>query len=83
MGLVAGIPVFGGGGDLSMITVGAGCFNIHDTHIYIGTSGWVVSTVDRRMTDIDGMIASILGAIPGVTTISLSRKLPGALTVGA
>jgi len=65
MGLVAGIPVFGGGGDLSLISVGAGCFDVNDTHIYIGTSGWVVATVDRRMTDIDGMVASILGAIPG------------------
>ncbi|MBN1877610.1 MAG: carbohydrate kinase, partial [Anaerolineae bacterium] len=65
MGLVAGIPVFGGGGDLSLISVGAGCFDVNATHIYIGTSGWVVATVDRRMTDIDGMVASILGAIPG------------------
>ena len=65
LGLVAGIPVFGGGGDLSLISTGAGCFDRFDTHIYIGTSGWVVSTVDRRMTDIDGLVASILGAIPG------------------
>lgn len=65
LGLVEGIPVFGGGGDLSLISIGSGCFNLHDTHIYIGTSGWVVSAVDRRMTDIGGLIASILGAIPG------------------
>ena len=77
MGLVAGIPVFGGGGDLSMITVGAGCFNIYDTHIYIGTSGWVVSTVDRRMTDIDGMVASILGAIPGAYNYIAEQETAG------
>ena len=65
LGLVAGIPVFGGGGDLSLISVGAGCFDLYDTHIYIGTSGWVVSTMDKRKTDIGGLIASILGAIPG------------------
>ncbi|HNT76613.1 MAG TPA: FGGY-family carbohydrate kinase [Anaerolineae bacterium] len=65
LGLVAGLPVLGGGGDLSLISVGAGCFDVNDAHIYIGTSGWVVATVDRRMTDIDGMVASILGAIPG------------------
>jgi xylulokinase len=65
LGLVPGIPVFGGGGDLSLIAIGAGCFNLYDTHIYIGTSGWVASTVDKRMTDIGGLIASILGAIPG------------------
>jgi xylulokinase len=65
LGLAEGIPVYGGGGDLSLISVGSGCFNLYDTHIYIGTSGWVVSTVDRRMTDINSMVASILGAIPG------------------
>jgi xylulokinase len=65
LGLPEGLPVFGGGGDLSMITLGAGCFDNNTIHVYIGTSGWVVATVDRRMTDIDGMIASILGAIPG------------------
>ncbi len=65
LGLAEGIPVFGGGGDLSLISIGSGCFNLYDTHIYIGTSGWVVSAVDKRMTDIGGLIASILGAIPG------------------
>jgi xylulokinase len=65
LGLPEGLPVFGGGGDLSMITLGAGCFESNTVHIYIGTSGWVVATVDRRMTDINGMVASILGAIPG------------------
>ncbi|MBN1122619.1 MAG: FGGY-family carbohydrate kinase [Anaerolineae bacterium] len=65
LGLPEGLPVFGGGGDLSMITLGAGCFDSDTVHIYIGTSGWVVATVDRRMTDIDGMVASILGAVPG------------------
>ena len=33
LGLVAGIPVFGGGGDLSLISIGAGCFDLYDTHI--------------------------------------------------
>jgi xylulokinase len=65
LGLVEGIPVFGGGGDLSLISIGSGCFERYDTHIYIGTSGWVVSAVDKRVTDIGGLIASILGAIPG------------------
>ena len=65
LGLAAGTPVFGGGGDLSLISVGAGCFERNAIHVYTGTSGWVVATVDRRMTDIDALVASILGAIPG------------------
>lgn len=65
MGLAPGIPVFGGGGDTSLIAIGSGCLEVNDTHIYIGTSGWVLANVDRRMVDVGNFIASILGAIPG------------------
>ncbi len=64
MGLEPGVPVFGGGGDTSLISIGSGCLDLYDTHIYIGTSGWVVSNVGRRMVDVGNFIASILGAIP-------------------
>ncbi len=64
MGLVADIPVFGGGGDVPMISIGSGCLDLYDTHVYVGTSGWVVSNVDKRMVDIGHFVASILGAIP-------------------
>lgn len=62
MGLAEGIPVFGGGGDASLVGVGAGAVNIGDTHIYIGTSGWVSTVVDKRSLDLGSMIASIQGA---------------------
>lgn len=65
MGLVPGIPVFGGGGDTSLISIGSGCLDPYDTHIYVGTSGWVASNVNRRMVDVGNFVASILGAIPG------------------
>jgi xylulokinase len=65
MGLAEGTPVFGGGGDLSCVAIGAGCTRTYDTHIYIGTSGWVAANVGQRMVDINNFIASILGAIPG------------------
>ncbi len=65
LGLPVGLPVFGGGGDLSSISLGAGSVEANSTHIYIGTSGWVCAIVDRRMTDIDGMVASILSAVSG------------------
>ena len=65
LGLPEGIPVFGGGGDLTMISLGSGNLDNNATHIYIGTSGWVCAAVDRRLTDVDGMVASILGAVPG------------------
>ena len=62
LGLKEGTPVFGGGGDASLIGVGAGCTNIGDTHIYDGTSGWVITVTDKQMVDVSAMIAAITGA---------------------
>lgn len=60
--LKEGTPVFGGGGDASLIGVGAGAVGEGSTHIYSGTSGWVSTVVKRRVVDISSMIASIVGA---------------------
>ena len=65
LGLVPGTPVFGGGGDASLIGVGAGCVKSGQTHIYSGTSGWVITVVDRQLVDAGNMIAAIVGAQPG------------------
>ena len=62
LGLKEGTPVFGGGGDASLIGVGAGCTNVGDTHIYDGTSGWVITVTDKQMVDVTAMIAAITGA---------------------
>lgn len=59
LGLVPGIKVFGGGGDNSIISVGAGCNKPGDTHIYVGTSGWVSTLTKERKVDINSMIAAI------------------------
>ncbi len=66
IGLVPGIPVFSGGGDVSLTGVGAGAVEPGDTHIYTGTSGWVSTVVEKQYLDIDAMI----GAIPGVDPTS-------------
>ena len=65
LGLAAGIPVFGGGGDASLIGVGAGSTAVGDTHIYCGTSGWVTTVTDRQLVDASAMIAAIVGAQSG------------------
>ena len=62
LGLNEGTPVFGGGGDASLIGVGAGCTKLGDTHIYDGTSGWVITVTDKQMVDVNAMIAAITGA---------------------
>lgn len=62
LGLAVGTKVFGGGGDSSLIGIGAGATKVGDTHLYIGTSGWVITVTDKRMVDTDAMIAAITGA---------------------
>ena len=65
LGLVEGIAVFGGGGDSSMIGVGAGSVSMGDTHIYCGTSGWVITVTDKQLVDAGAMIAAITSAMEG------------------
>ena len=65
LGLAPGTPVFGGGGDASLIGIGAGAAAVGSTHIYCGTSGWVSTVTDRQLVDVDAMIAAIAGAQRG------------------
>ena len=62
LGLMKGTGVYGGGGDSSLIGVGAGCVNPGDSHIYWGTSGWVITVTQKQMVDVTAMIAAIVGA---------------------
>ena len=65
LGLAPGIPVFGGGGDTTFVNIGAGCTRPGDTHIYVGTSGWVSTFLDHQTVDIDAMITGVLSAVHG------------------
>ena len=65
LGLAEGTPVFGGGGDSSLIGVGAGQVAVGDTHIYSGTSGWVITVTDKQMVDVNTMMAAATGAQSG------------------
>lgn len=51
MGLVKGIPVFGGFGDLPAITIGTGCCQTDMVHLYFGTSSWLVDVMEDRKED--------------------------------
>jgi len=65
LGLVPSIKVFGGGGDTSCIAIGSGASKVGATHIYSGTSGWVITVTDKRKVDVNYMIAAITGAQDG------------------
>ena len=65
LGLVAGIPVFGGGGDTTFVSIGAGSAQPGRTHIYVGTSGWVSTFMDHQACDIRSTITGVLSAKRG------------------
>ena len=65
LGLPPGIPVFGGGGDTTFVNIGAGCTRPGDTHIYVGTSGWVSTFMDSQKVDLSAMITGVLSAKRG------------------
>lgn len=62
LGLEPGTPVFGGGGDASLIGIGTGAAGLGKTHMYAGTSGWVGTVCEKQTVDAASMIAAIVGA---------------------
>jgi xylulokinase len=62
LGLSEGIPIFGGGGDASLIGIGSGATKPGNTHIYIGTSGWVSTVIEAPKVDVFCKIAGLVGA---------------------
>ena len=77
LGLVAGIPVYGGGGDASLVGVGAGAVALGDTHVYSGTSGWVSTVVDKSIVDAGAMVAAIVGAQDGLYNYFAEQETAG------
>lgn len=65
LGLAPQTPVYGGGGDATLIGLGAGCTQVGQTHIYSGTSGWVGTVIDRQKVDLISMICGIVSAQDG------------------
>ncbi len=65
LGLAEGAAVYGGGGDAELIGLGAGAAGLGDTHLYLGTSGWISTVTDRQIVDAGASIAAIVGCQPG------------------
>ncbi len=59
LGLCAGTPLFGGGGDIPGIAIGAGCAGFEKGHIYLGSSGWFCLTYPKRRTDVGQLHLSL------------------------
>ncbi len=65
LGLPEGIPVFGGGGDETLTGLGAGCTKVGQTHIYIGTSGWVITLMDHQAVDPMNSMTGVIAGLKG------------------
>lgn len=64
LGLAEGTPVFAGGSDVSLCSVGAGCVEPGDALVYSGTSGWVATTVEKLHLDLGNLIGALVGVDP-------------------
>ncbi len=51
--------------DTTFVNIGAGCTRSGDTHIYVGTSGWVSTYMDSQTVDLNAMITGVLSAKRG------------------
>lgn len=64
LGLAPGTPVFSGGSDVSLCSIGAGCTQESDVLVYSGTSGWVATTVKKLHLDLGNLIGALVGVDP-------------------
>ena len=77
LGLAPGTPIFGGGGDLSLVGLGSGAIEPGNVHIYMGTSGWVSAVTQSRIVDTDAFIASVMGARSGLYNYISEQETSG------
>lgn len=76
-GLLAGTPVFGGGGDAQGAAVGSGAVGEGEGHIYLGTSGWVGVMTAKRPTGRHGVV-SMQSADPDKSLLFAEMETAGA-----
>jgi len=77
LGLLKDTKVVMGAPDLHSATVGSGAVRNYETHIYIGTSDWVLCHVPYKKTDISHNMASIPSAIPGRYMVANEQEIAG------
>ena len=59
LGLVAGIPVVSGGGDVPCAVIGSGAISPGRSHIYLGTSAWFMTMVKEFVMDAEGVFCGM------------------------
>jgi xylulokinase len=69
--VVTGLP------DLHAAAVGTGSVDLHETHMSIGTSGWISCPLDNKKTDLLRMNASLPGIGPHPYLLGNSQESAG------
>jgi len=65
LGLPAGIPVYGGGGDQAAAAVGTGAVKSGVVSLSLGTSGVVFATTDSPFIEPEGRLHAFCHSVPG------------------
>ena len=65
LGLPAGVPVVGGGGDQAASAVGTGAVRAGVVSLSLGTSGVVFATTDGPVVEPDGRLHAFCHSVPG------------------
>jgi xylulokinase len=78
IGIPRNTPVLGGSGDLQMAAIGSGAVRDYETHIYIGTSAFLVCHIPYKKTDILHNIGAIPSANPKKYFVATEQETAGA-----
>ncbi|MET1159729.1 MAG: FGGY-family carbohydrate kinase [Thermoprotei archaeon] len=65
LGLSENVKVVVGCGDMTATAIGSGAIEDYETHIYMGTSDWLIAHVPQRKIDIYHYMGCLPSAIPG------------------
>jgi len=59
MGLVEGIPVVSGSGDVPCAVIGSGAISPGRSHLYLGTSAWIMAMTTEFVLDAEGVMGGV------------------------
>jgi len=65
LGLPAGVPIYGGGGDQAAAAVGTGAVRVGVVSLSLGTSGVVFATTDGPFIEPEGRLHAFCHSVPG------------------
>ncbi|MHA1830618.1 MAG: xylulokinase [Candidatus Helarchaeota archaeon] len=77
LGLEKNVKVIMGAPDLPAAAIGSGAVRDYESHIYIGTSSWIVCHVPFKKTDISHNMASLPSAIPDKYFLATEQETAG------